>query len=138
MGNQQVALAACLAASAMAHLPIQPEIHPLQSPQLPARCVRSVRPKQRRPPVRIRPVVQHVPHPYDEKLRFVSDREHCKRVERADSRGNCGSITTNQFNNKKNQQKKNYLGAGGVALYTAPVHLILREKKKKRFVWSGT
>lgn len=35
MHNQQIALAGFLAASAMAHLPVQPELTPLQTPQLP-------------------------------------------------------------------------------------------------------
>jgi hypothetical protein len=39
MRNQQVALAACLAASAVAHLPIQSELPPIQAPNKPAKLV---------------------------------------------------------------------------------------------------
>lgn len=88
MDNQQVALAAFLAASAMAHLPIQPEISPLESPQIPSRLGVAVRPRHRRA-VRMRPARQVQQHPYQQRLRFILEREHSKRIERVESRGNC-------------------------------------------------
>jgi len=91
MENQQVALAAFLAASAMAHLPIQPAISPLESPKLPPNLGVSVRPRHRRA-VRMLPVgqVEQQQQLYRQRLRFILEgqAQQCHaRVERVESRG---------------------------------------------------
>jgi len=91
MENQQVAQAAFLAASAMAHLPIQPAISPLESPKLPPNLGVSVRPRHRRA-VRMLPVgqVEQQQQLYRQRLRFILEgqAQQCHaRVERVESRG---------------------------------------------------
>lgn len=91
MRKQQWALAACLAASAAAHLPVHPELSPVKLPEISRldssasdKSLVSVKPKQLHSPrVRYR---AKPPHDADAKidprqrLRFFLERESIKRA----------------------------------------------------------
>ena len=92
MRNQQMVLAGFLAASAMAHMPIQPELSPIKTPEMPRRAAATgaknkspVTPRQRavlaaNKPPQISVLEQARIH--QQRLRFILERQRAslKRV----------------------------------------------------------